>query len=476
MNNCLFPVFLSIPAISDTVYYLIAAFLAIAVLFGIFLMSKVKKARLGNIISAIALTAGIVITLIRIELIPIWVLFICLGIGTVLGLLLALRVKMIEMPQMVGFLNGLGGLASAIVGAYALLGIGADLDMFSRVSATVALQVGTLTFFGSMIAAGKLHRILPQKPISLPKHQLWTGLSFGLCLVFIGLAFVNGISLVLLLVGSLIVAMIFGIVFTIKIGGADMPIAISLLNSLSGVAGAISGLAIGEVLLVAVGGIVGASGLFLTQIMCKAMNRTLFDILLGKSKKVVQDGKPKGEKPIIDEVIEAKIDVLTILKNAKNVIIVPGYGMAIAQAQHLVKQLADLLVKNGAQVRYAIHPVAGRMPGHMNVLLAEADVDYDDLYEMDTLNDDFKTADLTIVIGANDVMNPAAREAEGTPIYGMPILNVDQCKTIFIFNYDLKPGYAGVENPLYKRNNGVYMFLGNAANTLKTIVDDYTHK
>ena len=475
MNNFLSPLFLATLAISDTAYYIIAAFLTLAVLFGIYLMSKVNKARLGNIISAVALTTGIIITLIRIDIIPMWVLYLSLAIGTVLGLILALRVKMIEMPQMVGFLNGLGGLASAIVGAYALLGIGANLDLFSRVAATVALQVGTITFFGSMIAAGKLHRILPQKPISLPKHQLWTGLAFGLCLLFIALAFINGFSLVLLLVCSLLASMIFGIVFTIKIGGADMPIAISLLNSLSGVAGAISGLAIGDVLLVAVGGIVGASGLLLTQIMCRAMNRKLFDILLGKSKKIIHKDKPETEKEIVSEIVEEKVEPLTILHQAKNVIVVPGYGMAIAQAQHLVKELANLLVKNGAKVRYAIHPVAGRMPGHMNVLLAEADVDYDDLFEMDALNDDFKTADLTIVIGANDVLNPAAREAQGTPIYGMPILNVDQCKTIFIFNYDLRPGYAGVENPLYCRKNGVYMFLGNAKETLKTIVDGFKH-
>jgi NAD(P) transhydrogenase subunit beta len=175
----------------------------------------------------------------------------------------------------------------------------------------------------------------------------------------------------------------------------------------------------------------------------------------------------------VQEVAEVKADPVDILKNAKNVIIVPGYGMAIAQAQHLVKQMADALHANGAKVRYAIHPVAGRMPGHMNVLLAEANVDYDDLFEMDDMNPEFEHADLTIVVGANDVMNPAAREAAGTPIYGMPILNVDKCKTVFIFNYDLKPGYAGVENPLYKRVNGVHLFLGNASVTLKTLLDRF---
>jgi NAD(P) transhydrogenase subunit beta len=207
--------------------------------------------------------------------------------------------------------------------------------------------------------------------------------------------------------------------------------------------------------------------------MCKAMNRKLFDILLGKGKTISTEAK---KEPIVfktEEVAEIKADPVDILKAAKNVIIVPGYGMAIAQAQHLAKMLADALYANGAKVRYAIHPVAGRMPGHMNVLLAEANVDYDDLFEMDDLNPEFAKVDLTIVIGANDVMNPAAREAEGTPIYGMPILNVDQCKTVFIFNYDLKPGYAGVENPLYHRVNGVHLFLGDASQTLKALLDRF---
>jgi NAD(P) transhydrogenase subunit beta len=272
----------------------------------------------------------------------------------------------------------------------------------------------------------------------------------------------------------IVIASSLGIVFTIKIGGADMPIAISLLNSLSGVAGAISGLAIGDALLVSVGGIVGASGLFLTKIMCRAMNRHLFDILLGHTS-IAFDTKEKtiDSIPVLEsETKREEVNSIEILKAAKSVIIVPGYGMAIAQAQHLVKELADFLIENGADVKYVIHPVAGRMPGHMNVLLAEANVDYDDLYEMDDLNSEFKNVDCTVVIGANDVMNPAAREAKDTPIYGMPILNVDHCKEIFIFNYDLKPGYSGVENPLYKKSTGIHIYLGDAADTLKTQLEN----
>jgi NAD(P) transhydrogenase subunit beta len=227
------------------------------------------------------------------------------------------------------------------------------------------------------------------------------------------------------------------------------------------------------VLLVAIGGIVGASGLLLTQIMCRAMNRHLWDILLGKTTQKAAVPEKPTEAPAStseNEPNQEKPDFRNIVHAAKDVIIVPGYGMAVAQAQHLLKQTADYLKNKGARVRFAIHPVAGRMPGHMNVLLAEANVDYDELFEMEDLNDQFRSADLTIVVGANDVMNPAAREAQGTPIYGMPILNVDQCPNVFIFNYDLNPGYAGVNNPLYQKKNGVYLFLGNAKETLQAFL------
>jgi NAD(P) transhydrogenase subunit beta len=271
---------------------------------------------------------------------------------------------------------------------------------------------------------------------------------------------------------------LFGLYFSVRVGGADMPITISLLNSLSGVAGAIAGMAISDIFLVAVGGIVGASGLLLTQIMCKAMNRSLMSILLGGMK--AAPAQPKVEAVTKDDVQKVEIakpeekkTAGEVLSSAKNVIIVPGYGMALAQAQHQVKQLADKLEANGANVRFAIHPVAGRMPGHMNVLLAEADVPYDQLYEMEAINDDFGKADAVVVIGANDVLNPAARNAEGTPIYGMPVLNVDQAPEVIICNFDLKPGYAGVENPLYTRKEGVYLLLGDAKESLNKLISQF---
>lgn len=463
---------------SSTIYYILCGILTLGILFGIYLMSKAKTASLGNRFSAVCTLLAIVLTLVYNNIFPVWVLYVALAIGSVLGMILNLKVKMIQMPQVVALLNGLGGAASAIVGVFAMLGIGANLDGFSLATSALAVSIGAITFFGSMVAAGKLHRILPQKPIVLKGHQIWTMLTLVLTVASVVL-FAVGFAPIkfawIFIVINLLVSTAFGILFSIRVGGADMPITISLLNSLSGVAGAIAGLALGDVLLVAVGGIVGASGLLLTQIMCRAINRHLIDILLGKTSKAKADDKGSAKveekQEIVEEETAVKEDPVQILKDAKNVIIVPGYGMAIAQAQHLVKRLADLLNGKGASVKYAIHPVAGRMPGHMNVLLCEADVDYEDLYEMDAIDAEFETADAAIVVGANDVLNPAAREAVDTPIYGMPVLSVDKCKHIYIFNYDEKPGYAGVDNPLYKRKRGVFKYFGNAAETLNNFIN-----
>ncbi|HRY77192.1 MAG TPA: NAD(P)(+) transhydrogenase (Re/Si-specific) subunit beta [Candidatus Izemoplasmatales bacterium] len=461
--------------ISANAYYILSAGLALIVLFGIFLMSKVETAKTGNALSGFAVLLGVLLSMVRYDLLPIWTIYLCLFIGTGIGAWLAVKVQMIQMPQMIALLNGLGGLASMIVGGFAMVGVGSDLTVFSQITAMIAVFIGGWTFIGSMIAAGKLHRVINQKPIVLQGHRMLLNLALALTVIVVVFAIFRLLTLPLTLTLLILLSFLFGLLFTIRIGGADMPIAISLLNSLSGVAGAISGLAIGDVLLVAIGGIVGASGLLLTQIMCRAMNRSLWDILLGKTtQKAVSSEKPAETKTPIatDEPVLPQKDFRDIVNGAKEIIIVPGYGMAVAQAQHLLKQVADCLKKKGARVRYAIHPVAGRMPGHMNVLLAEANVDYDELFEMDDLNDQFRSADLTIVVGANDVLNPAARAAEGTPIYGMPILNVDQCENIFIFNYDLKPGYAGVNNPLYEKKNGVHLFLGNAKETLQTFLSD----
>ena len=458
---------------TSTVYYMICAVLTLGVLVGIAMMSKVPTAVKGNLLSAGCTLAAVLVTLYRYDILSDWLLWGSMAVGLVIGLVWTVKIKMIEMPQLVAFFNGLGGAASMLVALLSLLEA-PQLDLFSRVTASLALVIGSITFTGSMIAAGKLHKILSQKSIVWPAHQAITTISLAASAVCVGAAAVEGLSPLLLIVIPLVISGFFGIAFAIRIGGADMPITISLLNSLSGVAGSIAGMAIGDPLLVAIGGVVGASGLLLTQIMCRAMNRSLGDILLGKTS---APAKPKAAVPAPQEkepepVVAEELSPAEILREAKKVIIVPGYGMALAQAQHLVKQLSDKLEANGTQVLYAIHPVAGRMPGHMNVLLCEADVPYEKLHEMEEVNPEFDSCDAAIIIGANDVVNPAARDAEGTPIYGMPVLNVDHAKHIIICNYDLKPGYAGVDNPLYSRKEGVSMLLGDASQTLAQLLAD----
>ena len=464
--------------ISNPVYYVICAVLSILVLVGIAMMSKVKTAARGNALSATAMGLGVIVTLLKLQVVTFPWLIGGILIGGIIGVLLYTRVKMIQMPQMVALLNGIGGGASALVGALTLFQLTESNVYFTLVTAFLAIIIGMLTLVGSLVAAGKLHRVLPQKSVVWPFHNIATSLTLVVAVFFLLIGTLNYVvpsALIYAMIGTMLFSALFGLYFSIRVGGADMPITISLLNSLSGVAGAIAGMAIGDIFLVAVGGVVGASGLLLTQIMCRAMNRSLINILIphGKAKapakpatattKAPAAPQPKQESSPIDQAV-------AMLRGAKRVIIVPGYGMALAQAQQEVKQLADKLARNGAEVKYAIHPVAGRMPGHMNVLLAEANVDYDSLYEMEAINDQFADTDAVIVIGANDVLNPAARNAEGTPIYGMPVLNVDQAKQVIICNFDLKPGYAGVENPLYSRGEGVALCLGDAKATIDQIL------
>ena len=463
--------------ISNPVYYVICGILSILVLAGIAMMSKVKSAARGNALSAAAMGLGVIVTLLKLQVVTFPWLIAGILIGGIIGVILYTRVKMIQMPQMVALLNGIGGGASALVGALTLFQL-KDNVHFTLVTAFLAIIIGMLTLVGSLVAAGKLHRVLPQKSVVWPFHNVATSLTLVVAVFFLLIGTINyqmPTALLYAMIGTMLFSALFGLYFSIRVGGADMPITISLLNSLSGVAGAIAGMAIGDIFLVAVGGVVGASGLLLTQIMCRAMNRSLINILIphGKAKapakpatattKAPAAPQPKQESSPIDQAV-------AMLRGAKRVIIVPGYGMALAQAQQEVKQLADKLARGGAEVKYAIHPVAGRMPGHMNVLLAEANVDYDSLYEMEAINDQFANTDAVIVIGANDVLNPAARNAEGTPIYGMPVLNVDQAKQVIICNYDLKPGYAGVENPLYSRGEGVALCLGDAKATIDQIL------
>ena len=559
----------------STIQVMISAVLALLVMVGISMMSRVQTAVRGNLLSAFAMLVGVVATLVFSGVVSAWTIWPAIAIGALIGSLMARRVQMIQMPQTVALFNGLGGGASALVGMLSVMGVGFSQEQMAAIvlggyfpfvlfTGLLAVAVGLITLVGSLVAAGKLHRVLPQQPLVWPHHSLLTllFLAFTVLFVLVG-TFSDSYSAdtrILCLIGTAVAASLFGLYFSVRVGGADMPITISLLNSLSGVAGSIAGMAISDVFLVAVGGIVGASGLLLTQIMCRAMNRSLMSILVGTKKKAPLSSpeqkaplsSPEGDtidpvpvaidnpnenealiKRVMDlekriqeleaivknledrvkklqeaplsspgqeaplsspegdttgpasETIEAPSGAVggassgavggaaTVLARAKDVIIVPGYGMALAQAQHQVRQLADKLESRGARVRFAIHPVAGRMPGHMNVLLAEADVDYEKLYEMDAINDDFAKSDCVIVIGASDVLNPAARHAEGTPIYGMPVLNVDQAPEVIICNYDLKPGYAGVENPIYTREKGVYLELGDAKETLMRLMNAF---
>ena len=466
---------------STLLYNVIAAVLALAILYGLNLMSNVKTAVRGNILSAAAMACAILITMYKDNSLGSPTLWVAIALGTAFGLFLSNKVKMIQMPQLVAFLHGFGGGAAALVGLIMLTDVGTP-SAFHRIDACLALCSGMTTIAGSFVAAGKLHQLLPQRPIVLSNHSRIINILLGimlvaLCIYNIAPTFLPWFFIfVMFATGAL-----FGIVFTIRVGGADMPITISLLNSMGGISCAIAGFAVSDPLLIAVGGIVGSAGLMLTRVMCKAMNRKLMPILLGQSSVAGKSGvrtaaaakapasqAPKAAQPA-QAAAQKDAEIAKLLTTAKNVIIVPGYGMALAQAQHKVKQLADALEARGAKVNYAIHPVAGRMPGHMNVLLAEANVDYEHLLEMDTVNPMFADADLVIIVGANDVVNPAANTAEGTPIYGMPILEADKAKAVIICNYDEKPGYAGVDNPLYTKP-GVIMMLGDAAQTVGNLV------
>jgi len=466
---------------SDTVYFVLCGILALGVLVGLSLLSKVKTAVRGNMISILCTAGAVVITLFKYNLVDAAGLWVCLILGLIAGVYWSVKIKMIQMPQVVALLNGFGGAAAALVAIVTLLDISV-LSPFALFTGALALVIGTLTLTGSLVAAGKLHKLLPQKPVIWSGHQAITTISLILTVATVVMMCLPSVPLVVSVILGILISGFFGIAFTIRVGGADMPITISLLVSLSGVADGIAGMAISNILLVSLGGIVGASGLLLTKVMCKAMNRSLSDILMGKTSvstpaKKTKDGASDQAKASFtgssEEAAAPSDDLAKILQEAKRVIIVPGYGMALAQAQQKVRALADKLEANGAVVDFAIHPVAGRMPGHMNVLLAEADVSYEKLRGMDEINDEFSQCDLAIVVGASDVINPAANTAEGTPIYGMPILNVDLAKNAIICNYDLKPGYAGVENPLYTKP-GVIMMLGNAEQTVQELIDKAT--
>ena len=472
---------------------IIYAILSVGVLVGIKLMSNVKRAALGNLLSALCMVLAVGVTMYTQKLFFNGFVWASLAAGAVIGLWLIAKVKMISMPQTVALLNGLGGAASAVaawltVNGFAATGFAGEAHptlLFSLVSALFALAIGALTFSGSLIAAGKLNKNIPQKQVVLPLHQLITGLlALGIvALIAVSLFSSAGTMIPQISAGVALLSLLFGVVFAIRVGGADMPITISLLNSTSGLAAAVAGLAISDILLISIGGIVGASGLILTQIMCRAMNRKLSSIIFAKaaakapadnaSESVASSEKAPAKEAEKTASNASPSEVGNWISAAKNIIIIPGYGMALSQAQSQIKALTEKLEAAGKNVRFAIHPVAGRMPGHMNVLLAEVDIPYDKLFEMDAINDDFAKSDVTIVVGASDVINPAASTLPNTPISGMPVLKASESPRLIICNFDLKPGYAGVANPLYEPAENIMLFLGDAKESLAKILSSF---
>jgi NAD(P) transhydrogenase subunit beta len=435
--------------------YLLASVLFI---FGLKLLSSPKTARRGNLYGALGMLIAIVVTLTDQKIIDFTYIIAGLLIGSAVGVWMATKVEMTAMPQMVGILNGFGGGASTLVAYAEYLRMGdavtsATLDV--HITIVLGLLIGTVTFLGSGIAAAKLQGTMRSAPILYPM-QKQINAAMLLVIVVLGVFFAVDPTRSFLLPPLVLLAAVLGVTSVIPIGGADMPVVISLMNSYSGLAGAMTGFIISNDVLIISGTLVGTSGLILTDIMCKAMNRSLGNVLFAGVGADYQATTTKTEQRTV--VRYTATDGAFIFDSAQSVIIVPGYGLAVAQAQHVLHELAKLLIERGVTVRYAIHPVAGRMPGHMNVLMAEANVPYDLLLEMDQINDDFQNTDVALVIGANDVINPAARYKKDSPLYGMPILNVDHARTVMIVKRSLGAGFAGEDNELFYDKKTMMLF------------------
>jgi NAD(P) transhydrogenase subunit beta len=438
---------------------------------GIKKLSSPKTARKGNLYAAIGMLIAIVITLLDQHVLTYEWIIIGLVVGSGIGALMATKVKMTGMPQMVGLLNGFGGGASTLVALSEYYKITPNIPVNTGVAIVLSLLIGGVTFTGSMIAFGKLQGLVTGKVVKYPgQHPL--NLLMILFVVGAGIFVVvnpQEIGWTLAIMG---ISLVLGVLLVLPIGGADMPVAISLLNSYSGLAGSTTGFVLGNSELIIAGALVGASGIILTNIMCKAMNRSLMNVLLGGWGSAGGDSTAaSGEAPKGDVKSVDAEEAAMIFDSASSVIIVPGYGMAVAQAQHAVRDLMIALEKKGIKVRYAIHPVAGRMPGHMNVLLAEANVEYDKLYALEDINDDFSNTDIALIIGANDVVNPAARHDKSSPIFGMPILNVDYAKTVIINKRSLNVGYAGIDNELFFAPNTL-MYFGDAKDAISKLTSE----
>jgi NAD(P) transhydrogenase subunit beta len=452
--------------------YVLAAALFI---FGLKLLGHPSSARKGNLLSAIAMLIAIVVTMFDDNIVSFQMIAIAMLAGSIIGILAARMIAMTAMPEMVSLLNGIGGLASLFV-AWATVEANSEFAAFTMIVTFLALLIGGVTFSGSLVAWAKLSERISGRSITFAGQSAFNSL-LVLAIIFTAYLFVAQPTMLaditidfnMVLYTAMGFALLFGIMLVLPIGGADMPVVISLLNSYSGLAACAAGFALHNNILIVAGSLVGASGIILTKIMCKAMNRSLSNVLFSGFMSVTKtDMVIEGEvKPLSAE------DAYYVLEAAQSVVVIPGYGMAVAQAQHAMKELQQLLEENGAEVAYAIHPVAGRMPGHMNVLLAEADVSYEQLFEMDEINKRIQNFDVAIVIGANDVVNPAAREMKGSPIYGMPVINADLAKNVFVLKRGMASGFAGIDNPLFFKPN-CRMIFGDAKETLNGIIRQFS--
>ena len=457
--------------------YLLATLLFV---FGIKGLTRVRSARNGNRIASIGMLIAILAVLLTSGTLSWWVALIGIAIGAGIGYTAAIRVPLTAMPELVAAFNGLGGAASMFVALSYLVALGslpgerAFMDMVGvaqAITLPITILIGTATLTGSLVAYFKLSGKKMVHPVAgSARHYVNAGL--GILVVVVSLWLVlwatGGASMAAAAIILAIASAILGVFLVLPIGGADMPVVVALLNSYSGIAAAASGFIINNPMLVVAGALVGASGLILTQIMCKAMNRSLGNVLLGG----IGDDAAAEDAREYESVKETSPEEIAMLFDAaSSVIMVPGYGLAVAQAQHTMRELGELLEERGCEVRYAIHPVAGRMPGHMNVLLAEADVSYDKLFELERINGDFSNTDVVVVVGANDVVNPAAREDPQSPIAGMPILDVDFAQTVVVVKRSLSPGYAGIRNPLFDKENCLMCFM-DAKQALQEMVTE----
>ncbi len=448
-------------AFSINMAYVVSAVLFIV---GLKRLGSPATARQGNMLSSIAMLVAIVAALVDNAIMSYQMIGIGVIIGALIGAFAAKRVEMTGMPELVALFNGFGGLASLFVGWAA---IEPSSEVFTAFTIFLSILIGGVTFTGSIVAWAKLSERINGRPMMFAGQRVVNAL-IVVSVFACGYMFSIDPSDHTWLYAAIALSFVFGIMAVIPIGGADMPVVISLLNSYSGLAACAAGFAVSNNILIVAGSLVGASGIILTQIMCKAMNRSLSHVLFSGFSAVSNDVvEVEGEiKPISSD------DAFYVLEAASSVAIIPGYGMAVAQAQHVVKELQELLENNGCEVNFGIHPVAGRMPGHMNVLLAEADVSYDQLLEMDEINPRMENVDVAIVIGANDVVNPAAREVKSSPIYGMPVINVDKARTVFVLKRSMASGFAGIENPLFYKDN-TRMLFGDAKETISALIRQF---